>query len=74
MKLEVEPLLLIFYLSFFFLLILHIPLDHFFIKANRIDKVPSGPKVISPIWLLFQLRVALEKLDGNLAFQRAHQM
>ena len=72
--LKIKLLLLIFYSLFLFLLVLYIPLDHLLIKANSVHKIAPCPKMIPPIGLLFQCRITLEKLDGNLSFQYAHQL
>ena len=44
------------------------------IKADRADEIAAGPEMVSPIGLLSQFRVALEKLYRNLTFQGSHQL
>jgi len=65
---------MIFYLLLLLLLILDVLPYGVLIKPDRADEIATGPKMVPPIGLLFQFRVALEKLDRNLAFQGTHQL
>lgn len=47
----------------FFLLVPHILLHHFTVQPNRINAVPFGPEVVSPIRLLAHRRKHIEQPD-----------
>jgi hypothetical protein len=66
-------MLLLFYTLLLFFLVLHIPLYYFFVDSNRTDKIASSPETIPPVRFWLQLRIALEQLYDQLAFQYPHQ-
>ena len=72
--LKIEPLLLTLNFLLFPLLILDIFPDRFLINTYCADKIATGSKMIPPIGLPFQLRVALENLDRDLSLQGPHQL
>jgi hypothetical protein len=43
-----------------FLQVVYIPPDVLLVEPIRVHNVTSRPKVIAPVWLLFQTRIALE--------------
>ena len=65
---------MIFYPLLLLLLILDVLPYGVLVKTDRADEITTGPKMVPPVGLLFQFRVALEKLDRDLAFQGTHQL
>ncbi len=59
---------MIFYHLLLLLLILDVLPYGVLTKPDRADKITTGPKMVPQVGLLFQFRVALEKLERNLAF------
>ena len=67
-------MVLFFYLSFFFLLMLYISLYDIFIYSHRANKISTRPEMITPVRLLFHLRVTFKQLDCQFAFQYSHHL
>ena len=67
-------MLLLFYTLFLFFLVLHVPFYYIFVDSNGADKIASRPEMISPVWFLLYLRVALEQFYRKFAFQYPHHL
>ena len=67
-------MLLLFYTLFLFFLVLHVPFYYIFVDSNGADKIASRPEMISPVWFLLHLRVALEQFYRKFAFQYSHHL
>jgi len=67
-------MLFIFSPFLFLLLMLHISFNYLFIYSYCADKISSRPKMIAPVWTLFQLWVTLEQLDRKLPLYYTHEV
>jgi len=67
-------MLLFLYLFLFLLLMLDISFDYVFIYSYGANKISSRPKMIAPVWLLFQLGICFKQLYGQFAFQYSHHL